>query len=205
MTFVSFSKSRIETSPGLVVDRLRSAWVNPGVYLILEGVNLELPDTDPDISRRDEHVLIAFEKGLADVGDFCTTMESFGLGRPVLWEEGNAIRTVNEAAEFYLMNGKTDYAILVYRRLVDALSEDHVVLSNAGRFSLKAGNTHLARSFLSRARELAPDIPEIAINYFALLCVEERKEEAAGLWAEIRRKHPDHPAVRWMGSSGLDP
>jgi hypothetical protein len=54
----------------------------------------------------------------------------------------------------------------------------------------------VAGEYLDRAYEMAPEIAEVAIHYWALLKQHGNETRAAELWAEIAKRHPNHPAVK---------
>jgi tetratricopeptide (TPR) repeat protein len=199
MIFVSFSKKRLHDSAAVIVDRFRSSWVNPGVYLILEGVLLGTPETDtsPEPREVEEHALAGFEEfnsaGLHEIADLFLKQD---LGQPTIWEKAHVISTVARAADHYMAQSQPKIGAQAMQRLAEALPDSAVVLSNTGRFFLRTQNTVPARLYLERAYGIAPGVPEIAINYCALLQMEGREAEAAELWHKIECQHPDHPAVR---------
>ena len=198
MKFISVSKQGLQDSPAVIVDRLRSAWINPGVHLILEGVFLQIADSKgkliPDSS--DEHMLFGFESRKDDTGSIISLLKSFGLSNPTLWEESSVFTTVENAAKFHIENEKIELAAAIYQRFAEALPDSYIALSNAGRIFLKLQNTILASEYLSQAYHLAPEVPEVAINYYLLLIMEKKVEEADDMWKAIKRKFPNHPAVQ---------
>jgi len=204
VVFVSVPTAGLPDSPAVVVDRLRSRWINPGVYLILEGVVVQIPEPGgPEGNvRTEEHALAGVEIGPGSPADVVSLLASEGLGQPTLWARSTVVSSVNQAGEFALAESKAPFGGAIHQRLADALPSSYVVLSNAGRFFLKAGNRVLAREFLAPAFEMAPEVPEVAINYLTLLSVEGRELEAQALWGDIERKHPDHPAVRALKNAG---
>lgn len=192
MIYISFPKRDGQDAPAVLVDRLRSAWITPGVYLILEGVFLGQPGE----ALQEEHFLVAFDGEPENMGELLGILEAEGLSKPTLWEQSNVIATADEAAAFCLDSGAKDVGGAIYQRLTEALPDSHVVLSNAGRWFLKAGAMAEAVGYLERAFDLAPDVPEIAINLMILRQLQENHQAAAQIFDNLVAKHSDHPLVR---------
>jgi tetratricopeptide (TPR) repeat protein len=205
MIYMSFPKREGQEAPAVLVDRLRSAWITTGVYLILEGVNLEMQAVGSGGSEasREEHFLVAFDgDNKEDMGELVEILNAEGLPAPTLWEESNVIGTAEQAAAFYQDSGAGDVGGAIYQRLAEALPDSYVVLSNAGRWFMKADRAEEAQSYLERAFELAPNIPEVAINLMVLRTLQKNHEAAAQILAKLTAEHPDHPAVRQMIKHG---
>jgi Flp pilus assembly protein TadD len=132
------------------------------------------------------------------LGELLGILNAEGLPKPTIWEESNVIATAEQAATFHLASGARDVGGAIYQRLAEALPGSHVVLSNAGRWFIKAGSMREARAYLERAFALAPDVPEIAINLMVLRQLEENHEAAAQIFDNLAASYPDHPLVRQM-------
>lgn len=191
MMFISVPKERLSATPALLVERLRSRWRNTGVYLILEGVYVQT-----DARFTSEHVLIGLDTDNVTPANELARAMQIPQSAITLWEAANVSDTVERAATFYEGQGQREVGAAIYRRYAEALPDDVSAQSNAGRFFLKIDHLHLARMYLSRARELAPEVPEVAVNYWVLLQKEHKQREAADLWKWIATRFPDHPAVR---------
>ena len=200
MLFVSFPKAGLKDSPAVIADLLRSKWINSGVYLVLEGVNVQTFDPEAQTTPQgtEEHILIGFEGDSSHLGEVAKLLAACQLGPPTLWQLANVYETVEQAATFYYKENQLEIAAGIYQRFADGLRDSYMAQCNAGRFFLRLERPELARPYLSRAYELAPEVPEVGINYCILLQMENNIEEAAALWEEISRKFPDHPIVQSM-------
>ena len=202
MIFVSMPTSAAGDEPAVIVDRLRSWWITPGVYLILEGVHVALAQAEganAGESHQEEHFLFALDGALEELDRLNEVIAAHAFPPPTLWTQSNVIRTVNDGGEFYLQQGDKLTGGLMHQRLSFAMPDSHVVLSNAGRFFLKAEMAREAAGYLERAYRLAPHVPEVAVNFMVLRQVEQKWDEAEEVRLKLVSEHAEHPLVRALG------
>jgi hypothetical protein len=197
MLYVSLPKDRVHDSPAVVTDRLRSWWNNPGVYLILEVVPLSIQagDDEPAI---EEHFLMGVEGKTDELPALLRTMTEHDLPAPTLWEQANVIRTVEDFSAYYLKEGLKELGGAIHQRFSEALPDSYVVLSNAGRYFLKARSVMEASGYLERAYSIAPHVAEVAINFMILRQMEGDEATADLVLRKLGEEHPDHPVVRQL-------
>lgn len=192
----------VSDKPAVVVDRLRSWWVTPGVYLILEGVLLALTQGEDSAAgevRQQEHFLFALDGELDQLQRLGELIAAHALPQVTLWDKSNVIRTANDAGDYYLQQGDKFTGGFIHQRLSAAMPDSHVVLSNAGRYFLKAEMTLEAAGYLERAYELAPHVPEVAVNFMVLRQLEGKRDEAEQVRETLVSEHADHPLVKVLG------
>ncbi|MGI9376003.1 MAG: tetratricopeptide repeat protein [Tsuneonella suprasediminis] len=201
MMYLSFPAGNGQASPAVVVDRLRGAWITTGVYLILEGVTLQmgrLGDSPAEEGQQERHFLVAFDGDVDEVPELLEMLRAEDLPGPTLWSEANVIETVGQAADYYQSVDLSDAGAAIYQRLSQALPRSPTALSNAGRWFLRAGRLFEANGYLEAAVSVGPGIPEILINLHVLRLLQGDGDAAAEIFAKLVSDHSDHPVVQML-------
>jgi Flp pilus assembly protein TadD len=96
---------------------------------------------------------------------------------------------------FLERNVRTNEALTLVEKALQLAPGDHAIMDSVGWAYYRAGRLNESVAMLRRAYDGNPD-PEIAAHLGEVLWVRGDKEEAARLWQDSLKEHPDNEPLR---------